>query len=385
MRVGIDVQAVANGNRTGLFTYLRDLVRELRILLDDEVCLLAARSPKTSSARELSVLMGGAQVNLLRPAGTLARLISVLSPLSDMALIHHLHGSVPSASDAPNIFVVPDLIPLAIDYGIPHLEDLYVPFYERAAREGDVVVVWSEHTKQDFLKRIGGSPDRVRVAPLAAGPEFRPPADDLSVLRSRLKALGLDDAPYILVVATLEKRKNHATLLRAFARLLQRDRSLPHRLVIVGQKWVGHESVFDEIRRLGIGERVTYLGFADDLPTIYGGADAFVFPSLYEGFGLPVLEAMACAVPVLAANATSLPEVVGDAGVLFEPDDVNRLCDALHRMLVDRPYHDDLASRGLQRSSEFSWRRTAELYVDALNCASNRFQERAGAGRSLLA
>src|SRR5262249_38017057 len=138
---------------------------------------------------------------------------------------------------------------------------------------------------------------------------------------ARLAMIGLADGPYVLTVGTIETRKNHAVLLRAFRRLLERDPSIRHRLVLVGMEWIGHESVFDLIRQLGLETRVTYCGYSDQLPALYAGADAFVFPSLYEGFGLPPLEAMASGVPVLAANATSLPEVVGDAGVLFDPHD----------------------------------------------------------------
>ena len=155
--------------------------------------------------------------------------------------------------------------------------------------------------------------------------------------------------------------------------------------MLVGGKWIGHEAVFDLIQRLHLVDRVVNLGFSDVLPALYGGADAFVFPSFYEGFGLPPLEAMACGVPVLAADATSLPEVVGDAGVLFPPDDVDHLCAALHEVITDRHRHDDLARRGLQRAATFSWQRTANLFLDAFRVGLIRSRRRASAVTDLEA
>jgi glycosyltransferase involved in cell wall biosynthesis len=283
-------------------------------------------------------------------------------------VLHNLHGFLPPAAWAANAYHVPDVIPLAVNYGVPGLADTYRPFYEAAVRHGDVIIVSTNHAKEDFLQRVGGSPESIKVAPLAAASEYRP-MTDRTALRTALAPYGLSDVPYILMVSTLELRKNHDVLLRAFAKLIHKDQFLRHRLVLVGEKWIGHEAVFDLIRNLRLEDRVTYLGFCDRLRALYGGADAFVFPSLYEGFGLPPLEAMACGVPVLAADATSLPEVIGNAGVLFHPQDVDALCEALHEIITDRARHDELAEKSIQRAAMFSWRRTAELYLDAFRFA----------------
>jgi len=378
MRVGIDVQVVASGNRSGLYTCLRSAVRELRPLVNDQLWLFAdlgQKGARTDAAR-ISAAMDGAKVRFVRrPARvhSFRHRFAIWNRVD--VLVHNLHGLLPPAPQAANAYFVLDVIPLAVDYGVPGLVDWYRPFYEAAARHADVILVSTEHTKRDFLERVGGSPEWIRVAPLAAAPEYRPVANRES-LRAALMPHGLWDLPYILMVSTLEVRKNHAVLLRAFARLIRRDPALRHRLVLVGEKWIGHEKVFELIRELRLEDRVTHCGFADQLPALYAGADAFVFPSFYEGFGLPPLEAMASGVPVLAARATSLPEVVGDAGVLFAPDDVEGLCDALHEVVTDRDRHDALAQGGLQRAATFSWRRTAELHMEAFEFGLRRRRDR---------
>jgi glycosyltransferase involved in cell wall biosynthesis len=379
MRVGVDVQLVADGNRSGLYNCLRNVIAELRLLLGDELWLIAeALGPRSSlreRRRELVLALDRAPVRYIRRPPRFYRAWRRFSaPNRVDVLLHNLHGLLPPASRGANAYLVPDVIPLVVDYGGQGADD-YRPFYDTAVKHADVILVFSEHTKRDLLRRVGGSADLIRVAPLAAGKEFQPVIDK-ERLRSALAPHGLQDTPYVLMVATIEARKNHAVLLKAFARMVRHDPSLPHRLVLVGGKWVGHEAVFDSIRQLGLEDRVLYLGFVDSLPLLYAGAAAFVFPSLYEGFGLPPLEAMASGVPVLVANATSLPEVVADAGILFDPQDDLRLSSALYRVLTDPQHWSDLAARGLRRAAEFSWAKTAALYLDAFEFAHRRFRNR---------
>jgi glycosyltransferase involved in cell wall biosynthesis len=163
----------------------------------------------------------------------------------------------------------------------------------------------------------------------------------------------------VLAVGTLEKRKNLELLVRAFARLKRAHPTLSHRLVLCGSKWVGHESVFATIAAEAIGDAVVYLGHAERLDVLYNGASVFVFPSKYEGFGLPPLEAMACGVPVIVSNATSLPEVVGDAALLFEPDSVDGLAEAIGRVLYDPALAAELKLAGVRRAAQFTWEATA--------------------------
>jgi len=174
------------------------------------------------------------------------------------------------------------------------------------------------------------------------------------------------EGPFLLSVGSLEPGKNRERLLQAFARL--QARGLKHTLVVAGQRAWRYEGEAPLARRLGLADSVRFLGHVPqaDLPALYSAADLFVFPSLYEGFGLPALEAMACGTPVVASNVSALPEVVGDAALQVSPLDVEALADAIERLLRDDRLRADLRERGLERARQFSWekaaRRTAEVY-----------------------
>lgn len=375
MRIGVDAQLVAGGNRSGLYWHLRHTTRELRQLLGEHAVVMFADEEAGSPPRSesnISALLDGATVSMVRQDGLLRRALRRWSePNRVDVLWHNLPGWLAASTYGANAFLVPDVIPLVIDYGVPGFVEQYRPFYERAAREGDVIIVFSEHAGADFRKYIDVQAERVRVAPLAAGAEFHR-IDDRARLEAVLGPLGLAPWRYVLFVSTIEVRKNHATLLRAFAKLRQVEPNLDHKLVFVGSKWIGSEKVFDLVAKLNLSDHVCYLGYCDDLVSLYSGADLFVFPSLYEGFGLPPLEAMACGVPVIAANSSSLPEVVGDAGVLVDPTDVDGMAEAMRSMLLDRPRHEQYSVRGLARSRQFTWRKTAEIYLDAFHVAMQR-------------
>jgi glycosyltransferase involved in cell wall biosynthesis len=168
----------------------------------------------------------------------------------------------------------------------------------------------------------------------------------------------------VLYQGTLQPRKNVETLVRAYARLRSQG-SDDHILVLAGPRGWQYEPIFELIRQLGLEAYVTFPGFVpdDELALWYSSAAVFAFPSRYEGFGLPLLEAMACGAPVVSSSASSLPEVVGDAGVLVDPSDVEGLCSALCQLLEDEPRRQALAAAGRVRAQTFSWRRTASETV----------------------
>jgi glycosyltransferase involved in cell wall biosynthesis len=364
MRLGIDAQFATFTPRAGLFVHHRELLRELRDVggVDATLFLNGWNFPPERHGivcRDVSTSLHNLPTHVVTLPGRLRTLRLRLSPLGRMDAFYHVFGGTFEAIPGiANVYLVPDVIPLAVDYAMPAFRERSVAYYNRALDNADVVIVYSEHTKRDLQTRLGANPDRIVVAPLAAGDEYRPVGDRVA-LAAYLDALGIGSAPYVLAVGTIELRKNIEILVRAFAQMKRQMPELPHKLVLCGGKGVGHEAVFKAVEQEQIGGQVVVLGYVERVELLYNGASVFAFPSRYEGFGLPPLEAMACGTPVVAANATSVPEVVGDAALLFEVDNVDALCDAMRQVLCDASLAARLRAAGLLRGGQFTWRRTA--------------------------
>ena len=230
-------------------------------------------------------------------------------------------------------------------------------------RAATAIIAVSEHTRRDLIELYGVAPDKVHVIYEGIDPTFRPaPAAEAARIATRYSP----DRPYLFMVGTLEPRKNHATALRALARLKQEG--LPHRLVIAGGRGWLFAPIQQLVAELNLTDDVVFAGYvpAEDLPPLYSGAACVLLPSLYEGFGFPVLEAMACAAPVVCSNVSSLPEVAGDAALLTPPHADETLAAAV-RLIVSQPaLAAEMRRRGLVQAARFRWESTAaataELY-----------------------
>lgn len=370
MKIGFDIQLAMTRARTGLYNHMTGLVGGLQALSDTPPVLLFCQRREQSYGPDdvawASAAFGGLPVIMERPPRVLYRVWSACAPHSRMdVLVHNLHGVLP-ASRGANVFIVPDVIPLTMPAGHPSYAEECLHFYQRAVRTGDAVVVSSSHTKAELVSCTGGDPSKIHVIPLGLGADYRPmPVDER---RAALPA-ELVGTPYVLCVSTLEPRKNHAVLIRAFARLIAECPELPHRLVLVGGVHNGFTAPLELVRELGIEARVRHLGFVESVAAVYSGADVMVFPSLYEGFGLPPLEAMACGVPVVCSSATSLPEVMGEAGLLFEPTDERALFEQMRAVLTDPARAAAMRRASLERAAQFSWTKMAAEFYGVLASA----------------
>src|SRR5579864_5960329 len=242
--------------------------------------------------------------------------------------------------------------------------------FKHAQKHADLVVMYSQHTRSDVIKSFGIPASKVVAVPLAADDCYKPmPEADVRVM---MAAWALPYRKYLLTVGTIELRKNLTTLFRAYVQYRRRagEEALP--LVVAGAPGWLHQEIVDEPARLGIADAVRFMGRVDGLEYLYNGAAAFVYPSLFEGFGRRPLEAMACGISVIASNATSLPEVVQDAGLLFHPVDDRALAEHLLQITADPALRSQCTARGLAVARQFSWRKTAQAYVAAIGKAVER-------------
>ncbi|MBI2861947.1 MAG: glycosyltransferase family 4 protein [Chloroflexi bacterium] len=231
------------------------------------------------------------------------------------------------------------------------------------------VIADSEATKQDLVRRYGVRAEKIAVVPLGVEESFRPVPEEEAAAVARRYRLG---ESFILFVGTLQPRKNVTRLIQAMALLVQEGKR-PPTLALVGKGSWASPQFFRWVERLKVEGYVRFLGFVprDDLPALLSRCAVFVYPSLYEGFGLPVLEAMACGAPVITSNVSSLPEVAGDAAVLIDPLNLGELADAIWALWGDSAKREALRQRGVARAAQFTWNRTARGVLAVLEEAAS--------------
>jgi glycosyltransferase involved in cell wall biosynthesis len=368
MRISIDASRATSEQRTGTEGYSLHLIRALlEIDQRNDYVLYFNRPPRPG----------------LFPASPRWRARVIPFP----RLWTHARLSLEILTAPPDVLFVPaHVLPIVHprrsvvtvhDLGYRHepqahrpLDRLYLDLSTRYnARAASHVIADSEATRRDLVQLYGTDPQRITVIPLGVD-ELSQPVTDTARLAAVRAKYGLP-GDYLLYVGTLQPRKNLVRLIEAWGKICNLQsgpRTAPrlgaicNKLVIAGKRGWLYEEIFAAVRRLGLERQVLFPGYVpeEDLPALLSGATAFVLPSLYEGFGLPVLEAMACGTPVIAANVSSLPEVVGDAGLLVNPLDSDALAAAMQRLLTDAALRAELRQRGLARAKLFSWPRCAQ-------------------------
>jgi glycosyltransferase involved in cell wall biosynthesis len=275
-------------------------------------------------------------------------------------ILHSLHYSFPLLrTRARRIVTIHDLTSFVMPEVHTRVKLVYFHFFIRAAnRLADALIFVSKATESDWVRYFPNTSRTRFVVPLGKAPIYSPdlPVDKIDQVLERYKLA----RPYILYIGTIEPRKNLTRLVTAFALLAQ---SFPmHILVIAGMKGWMYEELFEAVMKLRLDSRVSFTGFVaeEDKPYLIAGAEAFVYPSLYEGFGIPVLEAIACGTPTLTSNRSSLPEVAGDAALLIDPENVEDIAFHLEQLLNDSELRDSLREKSIVQAALFNWARTAE-------------------------
>ena len=376
MRIGIDARTLS-GRFTGDRTYWRGLLGGLSATDSVNEYVLYLRGPIEGDPPELGPNFRWRQ--LAKPSNDALWMLSAFPKAlkADNINIGHTQYNIPLlGSPCPVVTTVHDIsFQIHPDLFLPKDRRILQTFVPRSMRKAAAVVAVSESTRRDILRSYPRIPkEKVHVVLEAAGPHFKVPDGGQETARAAANnALGLTDRPYLLAVGVLQPRKNLEVLLDAFALLKLGPHPPPHRLVIAGKRgWLDETDRQLAALPAEVTREIVLAGYvADaDLPALYGGADALCYPSRYEGFGLPPLEAMACGCPVLCSRASSLPEVVGDAGILLPFADSNAWAHALETLLSSPAVQARWRERGPERAALFSWekagRETLKVYEECV-------------------
>ena len=375
MRVGIDGN-ILTLRKTGIVEYAARIINGILASAPDVSFSVHLPTPLRRLHRKEDTVLRARQY-IVDPAGKVAMYPQIFPPqkiqrklwdfigypavesiIGEIDVFHGMSYVLPPRRRAKGILTICDLTFLLFpEYHAQGMQSL-ARTIRRQAHSADAVIAISEHTRKDIVESLGVPDERVVVTLLAADEKYRVlPRSEVLPVTFRY---GID-GDYILYTGTLEPRKNVTAIIEAF-NILKREMALPHRLVIAGRKGWLYDGLFKQIEELKLGRDVIFTDFVpdEDLVALYNGASLFVYPSLYEGFGLPPLEAMACGCPVVTSNTSSLPEVVGDAGLMVDPRRPEELAEAMARIIEDSALRAELREKGLKRAAEFSWRRCAE-------------------------
>ena len=400
MRIGVNLLPLFPGQIGGMETYACSLLTHLTAMdQQHHYYLFVARynqhlfdfhDPKLTKVQTIS-LQGfryatGGLARLMawvaRGSPRVARLIGNAAASADMLWNIRRHkidlwfcpliNLTPRHVRLPSVVSIPDLQPeFYPDFFRKDLADWARRRYPASCRDATMVITLSEFSKGTIVERYGVPPGNVHAIPLAVTEEFLLHQDDSAL--EAVKARYALPPEYAFYPANTWPHKNHETLVKAM-HLLRAKHGRQLACAFTGVKRGAHEAFLKPVEELGLRKQIHVLGYVDrhDMPLLYRGARFLIFPSLFEGFGLPLLEAMASDCPIICSRAASIPEVVGDAALLFDPHDPEGMADAMHRILTDEELRRSLVQAGRDRCSQFSWERTARETLKVLEEAALR-------------
>ena len=364
MRFAVDAHAIGR-HLTGNEVYVRSLLNafaaqdhesEFVAYVSTDAARLAV--PSRIRARRISANP------FLRLGAELARRVR-----QDRPDLLHVQYTAPIGCGVPVVVSVHDVSFLEHPEYFPRVRAWQLQWTVRSTvKSAARILTGTEFSRKSILKVYGDlDEDKVVVVPNAAASEFRPISRESAAVTVR-DMLSIS-TPFLLAVGDLQPRKNHIGLIHAFARLVRAYPQLKHNLVLAGKPTWFADRVHEAARESGVSDRIQFCGFVtdSDLLQLYNACDLFVFPSFYEGFGLPALEAMACGRAVVCSNTTALPEVVDGAAILFDPYAVDQIVRALADLLLDAELRARMERLGLQRAAHFSWQKTAQRTLDVFH------------------
>lgn len=340
----------------GIGRYVTNLAHALQPLVSDLQLLTQPQTPTQALPNAPHIVCSASPFSL-----TQQWRVPTALRRARATLYHSPYYLMPYAPGLPTVLTVYDLIPLLCPHDYTAAQRLiFRAAHTLALNTARVVLAISEATRRDIARWFRVPAEKITVTPLAADPHFRPAAPQaITALRHKL---GLPDN-YLLYFGSNKPHKNLVRLMEAFGKLQTSNHKPQTTLVVAGYWDARYPEAKQVAEQRGWADRVKFIGpvAEADLPALYSGAQWFVFPSEYEGFGLPVLEALACGAPVICSNASSLPEVAGEAAVYFDPADTDKLIETLRQALTTEGLQAQLRQRGLARAAHFSWTKTAQI------------------------
>ncbi len=380
MRVTIDyTAAIAQG--AGIGRYTRSLVAALARVDSDALYTLfsverptAERGfPAAHDAPNMRPRIWPVGVRYANAIWQRARLPLPVELVAGRANVFHGPDfTLPLALFAHRVVTIHDLAFLTHpQYAFPKLAAYLGRVVPRTVRAADHIIAVSQCTADDLAQRLGVAPEKISVIPIGVDPGVRRVEDQARIMELETR-YGLTH-PFILAVSTIEPRKNYEGLIAAFAQARQSPDG-PRMLVIAGRKGWLYDGVFEAVRQFGVQDSVRFLDYVPDeeLPVLYTAADALAMPSFYEGFGIPVIEAMACGTSVICSTGGALPEVAGDAALTVAPEDRDGLANALVRVVSDSALREELCRKGYARAQRYSWDDAARAHVEVYRRMAKR-------------
>ncbi len=349
MKIGIDTQTTL-GQKTGFGFYVQNLTRELKKI--DKKNQYFYFHPKKEEDLSSVERFKWDQFELVKKAND-----------KNVDILHQPCFSAPIFFSGVKIVTIHDLIALNIPQKIPFFSrQFFGKWMPYSYKFADKIIAISEYTKKDIIKLLKIPADKIVVIPEAASKEFNTKISSEEIERARKKyKIGKN---YFLHTGTLNPRKNLEFLVKVFSEVNKKYSD--YQLVIAGKKGWYYEGLFSLVQKLKIQDKVIFTGYIDDVdaPALYRGAKIFLFPSLYEGFGLPPLEAMNCGTPVVSSNASSLPEVLGPKGILLDPNDQQSWIKNICALISNQDYWQEISNYSLMQAKKFSWEKCAEKTLE---------------------
>ena len=370
MRIGIDARSLSIGG--GVRYYILNLITNLTLIdrqnqyfiyYDNEKFLGTFK--KYPNINERVIKLKSRLIIPYRDQILLKRAIKK----DNIDIIHGTKSVAPFFSKAKSVITFLDLTPILYPNEFKFFDRIYWNFIlPYAVKYVDHIISISENTKKDLVENFKVESDKISVVLLGVSKKYHP-IKNTEVLQKTKQNYNLPPN-FILYVGTYRPRKNIESIIKAFYKFKRNDNN--YKLVLCGKKLYKENIIIQLVKELKLTNDVFHLGYIkdDDLPVLYNLADLFVYPSFYEGFGLPVIEAMACGTPVIASNTASLPEVVGAAGIIINPRDIDSLTNAIYKVLHSKSIQDKMIINGITQAKKFSWkkcaRETLEVYKSLL-------------------